>query len=289
MKPAAEPIRQLVDDFTCAEEAANFIRSKIKLRPKVALVLGSGLGSFADQLTHATAIPYSEIPHFAKPTAEGHVGKLVIGELGTVPVACMQGRVHLYEGHSVREVVFPVRALARFGIRALILTNAAGGVNESYKQGCLVVLKDHINLQGTNPLAGPNDERFGPRFLDMTQAYFRPYRQITLEQGKRLGIDVYEGVYAALYGPMYETPAEIRFLRTIGADVVGMSTVAEVIAARHLGVRVLAISCVTNMAAGILDQPINHKEVLETGERVKGKFIQLLEAIMPQVEDLAGS
>jgi purine-nucleoside phosphorylase len=201
----------------------------------------------------------------------------------------MQGRVHLYEGHSVREVVFPVRALGRFGIRALILTNAAGGINQSYTQGCLVVLKDHINLQGTNPLAGVNDERFGPRFLDLTHAYFRPYRQITLEQGKRLGIDVSEGIYAALYGPMYETPAEIRFLRTIGADVVGMSTVAEVIAARHMGIRVLAISCVTNMAAGILDQPINHKEVLETGERVKGKFIQLLEAIMPQVEDLAGS
>jgi len=151
------------------------------------------------------------------------------------------------------------------------------------------VLKDHINLQGINPLTGPNDERFGPRFLDLTHAYFSPYRQITLEHGKRLGVDIYEGVYAALYGPMYETPAEIRFLRTVGADVVGMSTVAEVIAARHLGMRVLAISCVTNMAAGILDQPINHKEVLEIGERVKGKFIQLLEAVLPQVEDLAGS
>jgi purine-nucleoside phosphorylase len=201
----------------------------------------------------------------------------------------MQGRVHLYEGHTVREVVFPVRALARYGIKALILTNAAGGVNESYTQGCLVVLKDHINLQGVNPLIGANDERFGPRFLDMTQAYFRPYRQITLEHGKRLGVDIYEGVYAALYGPMYETPAEIRFLRIIGADVVGMSTVAEVVAARHLGMRVLAISCVTNMAAGILDQPINHLEVLATGERVKTKFIQLLEAVLPQVEDLAGS
>lgn len=289
MKPAAEPTRQLADDFTRAEEAAGYLRTKTKLRPRVALVLGSGLGSFADQLTHSIAIPYADIPHFPQTSAEGHAGRLVVGELGSVPVACMQGRVHLYEGHSVREVVFPVRALGRFGIRALILTNAAGGINQSYTQGCLVVLKDHINLQGTNPLAGVNDERFGPRFLDLTHAYFRPYRQITLEQGKRLGIDVSEGIYAALYGPMYETPAEIRFLRTIGADVVGMSTVAEVIAARHMGIRVLAISCVTNMAAGILDQPINHKEVLETGERVKGKFIQLLEAIMPQVEDLAGS
>jgi purine-nucleoside phosphorylase len=289
MKHAAEPIRQPADDFTRAEEAAAYIRSQTQLRPKVALVLGSGLGSFADQLTGATRIPYANIPYFPKPSAEGHVGALVIGDLGTVPVACMQGRVHLYEGHSVGDVVFPVRALYRFGIKGLILTNAAGGVNESYTQGCLVVLKDHINLQGINPLIGPNDERFGPRFLDLTHAYFRPYRQITLEHGKRLGVDIYEGVYAALYGPMYETPAEIRFLRTIGADVVGMSTVAEVVAARHLGMRVLAISCVTNMAAGILDQPINHKEVLEIGERVKGKFIQLLEAVLPQVEDLAGS
>ncbi|MBZ5569400.1 MAG: purine-nucleoside phosphorylase [Acidobacteriia bacterium] len=289
MKPAVASARQLADDFTRAEEAANYLSSKTKLRPKVGLVLGSGLGSFADKLTGAVPIPYADIPHFPKPSAEGHAGNLVIGTLGHVPVACMQGRVHLYEGHSVRDVVFPVRALGRFGVKALILTNAAGGINETYTQGSLVVLKDHINLQGVNPLIGPNDERLGPRFLDMTQAYFRPYRQIAMEHGKRLGIDVFEGVYAALYGPMYETPAEIRYLRTIGADVVGMSTVAEVIAARHIGIRVLGISCVTNMAAGILDRPIDHKEVLETGERVKAKFIQLLEAIMPQVEDLAGS
>ena len=289
MKSAAKSTRARMGDFTRAEEAARFLRERTKLRPQVALVLGSGLGSFADELSGAVRIPYADIPHFPLPSAEGHAGKLVIGNLGTVPVACMQGRVHLYEGHSVRDVVFPVRALARFGVRALILTNAGGGVNQDYTQGCLVVLKDHINLQGTNPLIGPNDERFGPRFIDMTQAYFPPYRQVALEAGKRLGIDMFEGVYAALYGPMYETPAEIRFLRTIGADVVGMSTVAEVIAARHLGLRVLAISCVTNMAAGILDRPINHQEVLETGERVKTKFIQLLETILPQVEDIACS
>jgi purine-nucleoside phosphorylase len=252
-------------------------------------VLGSGLGAFADQLPNPTRIPYADIPHFPKPSAIGHAGQLVIANVGHVPVACMQGRVHLYEGHSVRDVVFPVRALGRFGVKGMILTNAAGGVNETYTQGCLVVLKDHINLQGVNPLIGPNDERLGPRFLDMTHAYFRPYRQIAMEHGKRLGIDIFEGVYAACYGPMYETPAEIRYMRTVGADVVGMSTVAEVVAARHIGMRVLAISCVTNMAAGILDQVINHQEVLETGERVKGKFIQLLESIMPQVEDLAGS
>ncbi len=289
MKPATEPSRQPADDFTRAGQAADYLRSKIKLRPKVALVLGSGLGSFADQLTDATSIPYGEIPHFPQTSAIGHAGRMVIGKLGHVPVACMQGRVHLYEGHSAREVVFPVRALSRFGARALVLTNAAGGINETYPQGCLVVLKDHINLQGINPLIGANDERFGPRFPDLTQAYFRPYRQIALEHGKRLGIDIFEGVYAALYGPMYETPAEIRYLRIIGADLVGMSTVAEVIAARHIGMRVLAISCVTNMAAGILDKPLDHKEVLETGERVKGKFVLLLEAIMPQVEDLAGA
>lgn len=287
MKTATEHSR-VVDDFSRAEEAAAFIRSKTKLRPRIALVLGSGLGSFADRLTDAVRIPYAEIPHFPRPTAEGHAGHLVIGNLGHAHVACMQGRVHFYEGYSMRELTFPVRVFGRMAIKGLIVTNAAGGINESYTQGCLVVLRDHINLQGANPLVGANDDRFGPRFLDMTQAYFRPYRQIALDAGKRLGMDMFEGVYAALPGPAYETPAEIRMLRTLGADVVGMSTVAEVITARHMNMRVLAISCVTNLAAGILDQPLSHAEVLETGERVKGKFVQLLETIMPQVEDLAG-
>ncbi len=287
MKSAAEHSR-ILDDYSRAEEAAAFIRGKSKLRPKIALVLGSGLGSFADQLSDAVHVPYQDIPHFPRPTAEGHAGKLVIGLLGHAPIVCMQGRVHYYEGYSMRDITFPVRVFGRLGIKVLILTNAGGGVNEPYTQGCLVVLKDHINLQGSSPLIGVNDERFGPRFLDMTQAYFRPYRQIALEAGKKLGIEIFEGVYAALFGPAYETPAEIRMLRTLGADVVGMSTVAEVLAARHMNMRVLAISCVTNMAAGILDQPLSHAEVLETGERVRGKFIQLLETIMPQVEDLAG-
>jgi purine-nucleoside phosphorylase len=287
MKTATEHTRTH-DEYARAEEAAAFLRSKTKLRPKIALVLGSGLGSFADQLTGAVKIPYHEIPHFPRPTAEGHAGQLVIGTMGHAPVICMQGRVHLYEGYTTQEVTFPVRVFGRLGVKALVLTNAAGGVNESYTQGCLVVLKDHINLQGSNPLIGVNEDRFGPRFLDLTQAYFRPYRQMALEAGKKLGIEMFEGVYAALFGPAYETPAEIRMLRTLGADVVGMSTVAEVIAARHMNMRVLAISCVTNMAAGMLDQPLSHAEVLATGERVKGKFIQLLETIMPQVEDLAG-
>jgi purine-nucleoside phosphorylase len=288
MSKAAIETSRMHDDYTRAEEAAAYIRSRTQLRPKIALVLGSGLGSFADQLTGAVRIPYHDIPHFPRPTAEGHAGQLVIGTLGHAPVACMQGRVHFYEGYSMREVTFPVRVFGRLGVKALVLTNAAGGVNQSYTQGCLVVLKDHINLQGSSPLMGVNDDRFGPRFLDMSQAYYRPYRQITMEAGKRIGIDIFEGVYVALTGPSYETPAEIRMLRTLGGDVVGMSTVAEVIAARHMNMRVLAISCVTNMAAGILDQPLSHAEVLETGERVKGKFIQLLETIMPQVEDLAG-
>lgn len=276
------------DDYAQAEAAAQFIRGKIKIRPRIAVVLGSGLGSFAEQLAERAVVSYAEIPNFPRPTAEGHAGNLVMGKLGSVPLVVMQGRVHLYEGYSAREVVFPVRVMARLGAKAVVLTNAAGGINTDYKQGCLVVLKDHINLQGTNPLAGANDERLGPRFPDMTHAYFGPYRKLALEQGRRLGIAMHEGVYAAVLGPSYETPAEIRYLRTIGADLVGMSTVAEVIAARHLGLRVLAISCVTNMAAGILDQPLNHEEVLQTGERVKEKFLALLEAVLPQVEDLAG-
>jgi purine-nucleoside phosphorylase len=277
------------DLYTRADSAATFILSQTKLRPRIGLVLGSGLGSFADDLAEVVRIPYAQIPSFPRSTAIGHAGQLVIGKSGDVPVAVMQGRVHLYEGYSAAEVAFPTRVLGRMGVGALILTNAAGGINVEYGQGALVILRDHINLQGQNPLTGANDERFGPRFPDMTYTYAKRYREIALEEAKKLHISPREGVYAALLGPSYETPAEIRYLRTIGADLVGMSTVAEVIAARHLGMRVLAISCVTNMAAGILDRPINHQEVLETGERVKGKFMQLLEAIMPQVEDLAGS
>ena len=198
-------------------------------------------------------------------------------------MAAMQGRVHFYEGYSAQEVVFPMRVLGRMGIRSAIITNAAGGISLEFKQGALVVISDHINLQGTNPLIGPNDQRFGPRFPDMTTAYWQPYREIALAEAKKLGIQASEGVYAALSGPSYETPAEIRYLRTIGADLVGMSTVPEVIVARHMGIGVLGISCVTNMAAGILDQPINHIEVLETGERVKVQFIAFLRAVLPRI------
>ena len=270
-------------EYARAERAARFILSKTKLRPKIALVLGSGLGSFADELTDAVHIPYEKIPNFPRSTAVGHAGRLVIGKVEGIAVAAMQGRVHLYEGYSAREVAFAMRVFSRLGVRSAILTNAAGGMNLQFTQGALVVMRDHINLQGTNPLVGPNDERFGPRFPDMTQAYWRSYREIALEEAKRIGISVHEGVYAALLGPSYETPAEIRYLRTIGADLVGMSTVPEVIAARHMGIRVLGISCVTNMASGILDRPLDHAEVLATGERVKGHFIALLRAVLPRI------
>jgi len=273
----------MTDDFTRAESAAQFLLSQTPLRPQIGLVLGSGLGAFADELSQATRIPFAQIPAFPRSTAVGHAGQMVTGKIDGIAVAAMQGRVHLYEGYSAKEVAFPMRVFGRMGIRAVVLTNAAGGINLEYKQGALVILTDHLNLQGQNPLVGPNDDRFGPRFPDMTQAYWKPYRASALEAARKLGKTVYQGVYAGLLGPSYETPAEIRYLRTIGADLVGMSTISEVIAARHMGIKVLAISCVTNMAAGILDQIISHEEVLETGERVKGDFVALLRAVLPEI------
>lgn len=270
-------------EFTRAERAARFIRAKTKLRPKIGLVLGSGLGAFADGFEQARRIPYKNIPGFPVSTAIGHEGRLVIGLVDDVPVAAMQGRVHYYEGYSMRDVIFPVRVLGRLGIKALILTNAAGGIRRDYKPGCLVVIRDHINLMGTNPLIGPNDDRFGPRFHDMTEAYWKPYAELALAEGRRLGLPVFEGVYAAVPGPSYETPAEIRYLERIGADLVGMSTVPEVIVARHMSIRVLGISCVTNLAAGILDQILSHDEVLATGERVRDEFTALLRAVIPRI------
>jgi purine-nucleoside phosphorylase len=272
------------DQFPLAETAAQSILQRTALRPKIGLVLGSGLGGFADSLTDAARIPYAEIPAFPRSTAIGHAGQLVIGKSGTVPVAAMQGRVHLYEGYSPQQVAFPMRVFGRLGIRAVILTNAAGGINLNYQQGALVLIRDHINLQGTNPLVGPNDDRFGVRFPDMTHAYAKDYRALAKEEAGKLGMALHEGVYAALLGPSYETPAEINYLRIIGADLVGMSTAFEVIAARHMGIKVLAISCVTNMAAGILDQPLSHQEVMETGERVKTSFEALLRAVLPRLE-----
>ena len=274
------------NQFTQAESASQLILSRTKLRPKIGLILGSGLGAFADSLADAARVPYTEIPSFPQSTAIGHAGRMVVGNAGAVPVAAMQGRVHLYEGYSAQEVTFPIRVFARMGINRIVVTNAAGGINLGYSQGALVLIRDHINLQGANPLIGPNDDRFGVRFPDMSQAYSRSYRQIAREEAARLGTTLHEGVYAGLLGPSYETPAEIEYLRRIGADLVGMSTVAEVIAARHMGISVLAISCVTNMAAGILDQPLSHAEVMETGERVKATFEALLRAVLPRIENV---
>ena len=271
-------------EFVRAETAAKFIQKKTRLRPKIALVLGSGLGAFADEFAQATKIPYSKIPHYPRSTAIGHAGQLVIGTVEGVEVAGMQGRVHLYEGYSAKELAFPIRVFARMGVKAIILTNAAGGVKREFIEGRLVVISDHINLLCVNPLAGPNEDKFGARFPDMTAAYDKRFRELTLAEGRLLGIKLGEGVYAAVAGPSYETPAEIRYLRSIGADLVGMSTVPEVIAARHSGLRVLGISCVTNAAAGVLDQPLDHKDVLETAERMKGEFTGLLRAVIPELE-----
>ena len=272
------------DQFALAEAAAQSILQRTPLRPHIGLVLGSGLGGFADSLTDGARIPFHEIPAFPRSTAIGHAGQMVIGYAGAVPVAVMQGRVHLYEGYSSQQVAFPMRVFGRMGIRSVILTNAAGGINLNYQQGALVLIRDHINLQGSNPLVGPNDDRFGVRFPDMTHAYAKEYRAMAREEAAKLGMTLHEGVYAALPGPSYETPAEINYLRTIGADLVGMSTAFEVITARHMEIKVLAISCVSNMAAGIVDQPLSHQEVMETGERVKSSFEALLRAVLPRIE-----
>jgi purine-nucleoside phosphorylase len=276
--------QEQLDEFSRAEEATQFVLARTSLRPRIALVLGSGLGGFADELKDAVRIPYAEIPYFPRSTAIGHAGTLVIGTVDGIPVAVMQGRAHFYEGYTMQQVAFPVRVFARMGMKAVVLTNAAGGINAEYGRGALVMLRDHINLQGGNPLIGPNDDRFGLRFPDMTDAYNAEFRRFALEEAGQLGGGLSEGVYAAMAGPSYETPAEIRFLRTIGADLVGMSTVPEVIAARHVGLEVLAISCVTNMAAGMTGEKLTHAEVMETGERVRGKFLALVRAVLPKIE-----
>jgi len=281
-KQSAKP----APEFLHAEAAAKFILRKTKLRPKIALVLGSGLGAFADEFSDAAKIPYKKIPHFPRSTAIGHAGQLVLGTVDGIPVAGMQGRVHLYEGYSAKQVAFPMRVFSRMGVQAVILTNAAGGLNLNYSEGALVALRDHINLQGANPLIGPNDDRFGPRFPDMTRAYDPDFRRFVAEEGKKLKLNLHEGVYLACAGPNYETPAEIHGFRTLGADLVGMSTVPEVLAARHSGIRVLGISCVTNMAAGITGKTLSADEVFETGARVKTQFIALLRAIIPRIAEV---
>lgn len=262
--------------YTRVEQAAQTIRARITQEPRIAVVLGSGLGDFADEFQNAVAIPYAEIPGFPTSTAQGHAGRLVVGTVNDVPVLAMQGRVHFYEGYSLEQVTFPVRTFGLLGIKTLILTNAAGGIDIELSQGALMVISDHLNLMGVNPLRGPNDSRLGPRFPDMTEVYSRALQQRTISEAQAMGIDLRRGIYAGLSGPSYETPAEIHMLRGFGADAVGMSTVPEAIVARHMGIEVLGISCITNMAAGIGDQLINHEEVMETGRRVRDTFARLL-------------
>lgn len=266
------------------KEAVAYLLAKTPVRPRLAVVLGSGLGAFANELSNRTEVPYGEIPGWPPSTAVGHAGKLVLGTLEGVEVAVMAGRAHLYEGCTPAQVTFGVRTLGALGVKGFVFTNAAGGINLSYSQGALVLISDHINLQGVNPLVGPNDDSLGPRFPDMSDAYSKAWRATAKAVAAELGINMPEGVYAAMLGPSYETPAEIRYLRAIGADLVGMSTVPEVIAANHMGLKCLAISCVTNMAAGILDQKISHEEVLETGERVRGTLVRFLKALLPRLE-----
>ncbi len=249
----------------------------------VGVVLGSGLGAFAETLENPVATPYAQIPGWPQSTAAGHAGKLVEGRIGSTQVIVLAGRAHLYEGYSAQQVTFGIRELARRGVCSVILTNAAGAINMDHQPGDLVLISDHINLLGVNPLTGPNDDTFGPRFPDMSEAYSREFREVAKAEGIELGLTMREGVYAAVPGPSYETPAEIRYLRTIGADLVGMSTVPEAIVANHCGMKVLGVSCVTNMAAGILKQKLDHREVIETGERVRGTLVSLLSAVIPQL------
>jgi purine-nucleoside phosphorylase len=262
------------------DDAVSAVRQLAGAAPDVAVVLGSGLGDFANGLAGATVIPYADLPHWPASKVIGHEGKLVVGTLAGKRVAALSGRAHFYEGHDLRTVTFATRVIARLGVKALILTNAAGGINTALKPGTLMVMDDHINLLGSNPLVGPNEEAFGARFPDMTEVYSKRLRGIADEVARGQELPIGHGVYAAVHGPSYETPAEIRFLRTIGADAVGMSTVPEAIVARHMGVEVLGISCITNAAAGVLPQPLNHDEVMEVARQVRGAFAGLLEGII---------
>jgi purine-nucleoside phosphorylase len=269
--------------FDEVRAATDAIRQRTNAIPDVAIVLGSGLGEFAATLRDAIAIPYTDIPNWPASTVVGHAGQLVVGTLAGKRVAALSGRAHFYEGHAMTTVTFAARVIGTLGVKTLILTNAAGGINLTFKSGTLMLMDDHINLMGTNPLVGANDDRFGPRFPDMTEVYSKRLRQLAGDAARAHGLEVAHGVYAALHGPSYETPAEIRYLRTIGADAVGMSTAPEAIVARHMGVEVLGISCITNMAAGVLPQPLVHDEVMDVARRVRGEFCALLEGIIERL------
>lgn len=265
------------------KDAAEFIRGKYPMEPEIGLVLGSGLGVLADLVEDAVVIPYEHIPHFPVSTVEGHAGELLLGTVGGRHVLLMKGRFHMYEGYGVETVSFPVRVMKELGVKTLLVTNAAGGINTSYEVGDLMLIKDHINFTFRNPLMGPNHSELGVRFPDMSEAYSRRLREVAKTVAAEQGQKLQEGVYIGLLGPSYETPAEIRMMRTLGADAVGMSTVAEVLVARHAGIQVLGFSCISNMAAGILDQPLSHQEVMETTERVKQTFLKLIVGIIPRL------
>ena len=270
-------------NYERAERAARFIRSRVDVDVLVGVVLGSGLGAFADDLENSVAVPYDEIPGFAHATVEGHAGKLVIGSAGNIPVAAMQGRFHFYEGYSLDDVTFPIRVMKLLGVRTLILTNAAGSLNTELGPGSLMIISDHINLMGVNPLIGRNDERFGPRFPDLTTTYDPALQQMVIEEARPIGIEMRRGVYAALTGPSYETPAEIHMVRTMGADAVGMSTVPEAIVARHMDMQVIGISCITNLAAGVSNRPVDHSQVITTGEQVRAQFTELIRRVIARI------
>ena len=273
----------VISHYDQVAAAADFIRGQSNALPAIAVVLGSGLGDFASRLGNAASFSYQQIPHWPASTVVGHEGRLVIGDVNGRRIAALSGRAHFYEGHDLRTVTFATRVLGALGVKTLILTNAAGGVNTRFNPGSLMVIDDHINPMGSNPLIGPNEERFGPRFPDMTEVYSKRLRRVADEAGQAIGVTLEHGIYVAWHGPSYETPAEIRYLRMIGADAVGMSTVPEAIVARHMGVEVLGISCITNFAAGVLPQPLNHEEVLATAQRVRGQFATLLEVIITKV------
>lgn len=262
------------------QEAASYIQGKIAVRPEIGLILGSGLGVLADSIEDAVTIEYKDIPHFPVSTVEGHAGELLVGTLVGKPVLLMKGRFHMYEGYGADTVSFPVRVMKALGIHTMVVTNASGGIHADFTPGDLMLLSDHINFMFKNPLIGPNDPAVGVRFPDMSEAYSRRLRALARSVGEKEGIALKEGVYVGLLGPSYETPAEIRMFRTLGADAVGMSTVPETIAARHAGIEVLGISCISNMAAGMLDQPLSHQEVMETGEKVKETFIRLVKGVL---------
>jgi purine-nucleoside phosphorylase len=273
-----------------AVEAAEYIRSRFDKQIDTVIVLGSGLGAFADELQNAVRIPYEEIPHFSRSTVEGHAGQLVLGEIGGKAIAVQQGRFHFYEGYEMAQVIFPMRVFGVLGVKNVILTNAAGSLRTSFKPGTLILIRDHINMMGVNALRGTNDERFGPRFPDMTEVYDRQFQELAYDAANKMASErgvprfLFRGVYCALSGPTYETPAEIRVFRVLGADVVGMSTVPEAVAARHSGMRVLGISCVTNLGAGLSGLPINHEEVMETGARVADTFKELLRRVIAEIK-----